>query len=106
MFEHAEVLTGEFGIQIDPWWIIFLAGGVSAALGLFVASLAYRGYVRNDSVPMFYLTIGIAFLTTVPFFVSYGVDWVLSVGENIIVLLVTACHLLGLFAIFRSFRRP
>lgn len=96
--EMAGVLTG-------PWSIVFLMGVASAVLGLFVASLAYRGYVDNDSTPMFFLTLGIAFLTTVPFLVSYGSNWLLPIEEPIIVLLVTTSHLLGLLALFRSFKR-
>lgn len=43
---------------------------VGAALGLFIASLAYRGYRRNDSRPMLYLAIGfvIVFGLAVPVF--------------------------------------
>jgi hypothetical protein len=102
---YTETVAGVSGIQIDSWSIIFLMSVASAAIGLFVASLAYRGYVRNDSTPMLCLTIGIALLTIVPFLVSYGIDWLLPVEGTVIVLLVTMCRLLGLFAIIQTFRR-
>jgi NO-binding membrane sensor protein with MHYT domain len=35
----------------------------SAALGLYVAALAYRGMRRHESDPMFYLSVGLFVLT-------------------------------------------
>lgn len=105
-YNYKRMIADIIGIQIDQWTLIFLMGMASAALGLFVASLAYNGYARNDSTPMFYLTVGIVLFTTVPFLVSYSINWLLSVEGPVIVLLVTVTHLLGLLAIFRSFKRP
>jgi uncharacterized membrane protein (DUF441 family) len=39
---------------------------VGAALGLFIAFLAYRGYRRNDSRPMLYLAIGFGVILGLP----------------------------------------
>jgi uncharacterized membrane protein (DUF441 family) len=39
---------------------------VGAALGLFIAYLAYRGYRRNDSRPMLYLAIGFGAILGLP----------------------------------------
>ncbi|WP_425499719.1 DUF7521 family protein [Halorarum halobium] len=39
---------------------------VGAALGLFIAYLAYRGYRRNDSRPMLYLAIGFGIILGLP----------------------------------------
>jgi len=39
---------------------------VGAALGLFIAYLAYRGYRRNDSRPMLYLAIGFGVILGLP----------------------------------------
>ncbi|MBP1986544.1 DUF7521 family protein [Halolamina salifodinae] len=39
---------------------------VGAALGLFIAFLAYRGYRRNDSRPMLYLAIGFGIILGLP----------------------------------------
>ncbi|WP_049987876.1 DUF7521 family protein [Halobellus rufus] len=40
-----------------------IARGVTAIVGLFVAMLAYRGYLRNGSAKMRALAIGIGLLT-------------------------------------------
>ena len=90
----------------DEWTTTFFAGAISATLGAVVAWTAYRGYVRNDSRPMLFLAVGVAFLTTIPFLVSYTLDLVFAATDVQVLLSITACHLLGLLAIVRSFRRP
>jgi len=85
---------------------IFLMGLVSAALGAFVAALAYRGYARNESSPMLYLAVGVAFVTAIPFVLSYGVEWLTPASDGAVVLVITACNLVGLTAIAYSLRRP
>ncbi|WP_224214611.1 DUF7521 family protein [Natrinema longum] len=99
-----EAAPTAFGL--DEETTIFFAGLASAALGTVVAWTAYRGYARNDSRPMLFLAIGVAFLTAVPFVLAYAVDLVADVTDAIVLLVVTACHLVGLVAIVRSFRRP
>ena len=88
------------------WETVFLLGLVSAVLGAFVAWLAYRGYARNDSRPMLFLSVGVACLTTVQFLVTYGSLLATSLTDAQILLLFTACQLVGLLAIYRSLRRP
>ncbi|MCL9815240.1 DUF7521 family protein [Natranaeroarchaeum aerophilus] len=85
---------------------IFLVALTSATLGGLVAGLAYRGYRRNESQPMFYLAIGVAFLTVVPFVLSYSIDGVTNASDAQILLVITVCHLTGLLAIAHSLRRP
>ena len=80
----------------------FLMAAVSAALGLFVSSLAYLGYVRNDSRPMLFLAVGIAFITAISFVFSYGVDWATEATDAQVIMLVTLCHLVGLASIAHS----
>jgi len=96
--------TTVFGL--DEETTIFLTGLASAALGAVVAWTAYRGYARNDSRPMLFLAVGIAFLTVVPFVSSYAVDWGTDATDATVLLVVTVSHLFGLLAIVRSFRRP
>lgn len=100
VFEAATV------VGLDEATTIFFVGMASAALGTVVTWTAYRGYARNDSRPMLFLAIGVAFLTVVPFVLSYAVDWVTDASDAAVLLVVTTCHLLGLLAIVRSFRRP
>jgi hypothetical protein len=39
---------------------------VGAALGVFIAYLAYRGYRRNDSRPMLFVSLGFTLVLVVP----------------------------------------
>ncbi|MFA9416028.1 hypothetical protein [Natrinema sp. HArc-T2] len=93
-------------LGLDESTAIFFIGMASAVLGTVVAWTAYRGYARNDSQPMLFLAIGVAFLTAVPFVLSHTIDRVTDATDAIVLLVVTACHLFGLVAIVRSFRRP
>ncbi|QKY19482.1 hypothetical protein B4589_003470 [Halolamina sp. CBA1230] len=55
-------------LQVDGTTTALLQGYemVGAALGLFIAYLAYRGYRRNDSRPMLYLAIGFGIILGLP----------------------------------------
>ncbi|RZV12126.1 hypothetical protein BDK88_1016 [Natrinema hispanicum] len=93
-------------LGLDESTTIFFVGMASAVLGTVVAWTAYRGYTRNNSQPMLFLAIGVAFLTVVPFVLSHTIDRMTDATDAVVLLVVTACHLLGLVAIVRSFRRP
>lgn len=43
---------------------------VGAALGVFIAYLAYRGYRRNDSRPMLFVSLGFALALGVPLVIT------------------------------------
>ena len=43
---------------------------VGAALGMFIAYLAYRGYRRNDSRPMLFVSLGFTLALGLPFVVT------------------------------------
>ena len=91
--------------DFDEWTTTFFAGAASGALGAVVAWTAYRGYVRNDSHPMLFLAVGVAFLTTIPFLVSHTLDLAFGATDAQVLLSITACHIVGLIAIVGSFRR-
>lgn len=80
-----------------------LARALTALVGFFVAYQAYRGYRRNDSRPMLFLGVGIAFVTTVSFVVSTLVARPLGASEGLAVLSWTLANVAGLAAIFYAF---
>ena len=79
--------------------LIALFAAATALAGLFVASLAYWGYCRNESRPMLYLAVGIVLLTTVPVGVNYALPGVAGATDAETLLVVTVSHLVGVFAI-------
>ena len=91
-------------LGLDDVTATFVLAAISATLGAVVAWTAYRGYARNESQPMLSLSIGIAFLTAVPFVLSYGIDSLTVATDPQVLLVVTACHLLGVGAIVHALR--
>ena len=55
-------------LQVDGTTVALLQAYemVGAALGLFIAYLAYRGYRRNASRPMLYLAVGFGVILGLP----------------------------------------
>lgn len=76
---------------------------LTAAVALFVAALAYRGYRRNDSETMRALAVGIVLVAVVPGVVATGLPLVVDVDDAVVLLGVLLSHTLGLLAIYRSF---
>jgi hypothetical protein len=53
-----------------PEWLVTLIGVsdyVVVALGLTIAAIAFRGYRRNDSRPMLFVSMGFVLVLGVPF---------------------------------------
>lgn len=82
--------------------IVTLVAALPAALGLFVASLAYRGYRRHGSETMGLLAVGIACFTAIPFAVTALVGPALAWSDALTLLVVVAAYNVGLVAILRS----
>lgn len=64
-------------------WLFYSNVAVSAGstlLGLFIGYHAYRGFRRNDSRPMQYLSIGLLLLTAVTYTISFGTTALIWAG--------------------------
>lgn len=58
---------------VDPLQVLLVAmAAASTALGLYVGYQGYRGFRRNDSVPMKFLSMGLILLTAVTYGLSFG----------------------------------
>ena len=89
-------------VVADPAAILFATALATAAAGLAVAWVAYRGYRRNDSAAMLYLAIGIAFVTAGPFLVSYGLSPAVALSDATTLLGVLGTTIAGLLSILYS----
>lgn len=76
--------------------------GVTAALGVVVAWLAYRGYRRNESSAMRGLAIGVVAIAVVPFVVNI-IALTVSLSDAQALLAVTFSHTIGLLSIYLTF---
>lgn len=72
-----------------------------ALLGTVIAVQAYRGYRRNDSRPMLYLSVGLSLLTLVPFLANVALATA-GVDRVVVALAENFARLLGLVAITYS----
>lgn len=85
--------------------LIAVFAAATAITGAFVASLAYRGYRRNESRPMLYLAAGIILLTTVPVGMNYALAAMTVATDAVILLGITLSHLAGVAAILYALTR-
>ncbi|ACV46774.1 MULTISPECIES: DUF7521 family protein [Halomicrobium] len=77
---------------------------VGAALGLFIAYLAFRGYRRNDSRPMLFFAIGFGIILGLPLPVvalSLVFPWLSGPGGQAI---IQTFELVGLVCIIYALR--
>lgn len=89
-------------IAVDPQVVLFATALATAIAGLFVASIAYRGYLRHESQTMRLLAIGIVLITAGPFLVSYGVAPLFALSDAAALLAILASNIAGLLAIIYS----
>ncbi|MFB6156105.1 MAG: hypothetical protein ABEJ22_09430 [Haloferacaceae archaeon] len=80
-------------------------GFVTALLAVFVAYQGYRGYRRNDSAPVFYLSLGVLLLTALPFFASEALGSVAGVSDAQVILLIQLLNVAGLVAVLYALTR-
>jgi hypothetical protein len=49
--------------ELTLFWLTSLTKGLALVLGAFIVYLAYRGYRRNASRPLLYVSMGFALIT-------------------------------------------
>ena len=76
---------------------------LTTLLGVIVASLALRGYRRNDSPVMRGLGVGVVAIAVVPHLVVELLAPLLSLTDAQALLWATLSHAVGLLAIYRTF---
>jgi hypothetical protein len=64
-------------------WAVLATSFGLIVLGLVIGVQAYRGFRRNDSRPMQYLSIGLILLTAVPFTLSFAGTLAISVRPEL-----------------------
>lgn len=78
---------------------------VGAALGVFIAYLAYQGYRRNDSRPMLFVALGFTLVLVVPLVLTIGYFALpISGGQVAFQFLVQTLEIAGLLSIIYGLR--
>ncbi|MDJ1434487.1 hypothetical protein [Halostagnicola sp. A-GB9-2] len=73
-----------------------------ALVGTVIAYQAFRGYRRNESTSMLYLSIGLLLLTLFPFLINVFITTVISPSQVVTVFFENTSRLLGLLSIMYS----
>lgn len=82
-------------LAMGPLSVVSVTRGVTAIVGLFVATLAYRGYRRNDSPKMRALAVGIGLLTA-GVYVAVMLADMTGAGNGVILLVRGLVTVIGL----------
>jgi len=82
-------------LMVEPLSVVSVTRGVTAFVGLFVATLAYRGYQRNGSTKMRALAIGIGLLT-VGVFAAVIFAAMIGGGNGVVLLIRGLVTVIGL----------
>lgn len=78
---------------------------VGAALGVFIAYLAYQGYRRNNSRPMLFVSLGFALALGLPLvFTLVYFALPISGGQAIVQAITQTVEILGLLCIIHGLR--
>jgi len=89
------------GLFSDIFWITTITKVVALILGAFIVYLAYRGFRRNRSRPLFYVAVGFALITAGT--IAEGLLYVIIGSELVEATAVgTAITILGFMAIIYS----
>ena len=94
-------------------WALLVAALGTTVLGLVIGYQAYRGFRRNDSRPMEYLSVGLILLTAVAYTISFVGTLLLQQGviplrfRQPLTLLVRLIQFVGLgFITLSLYRKP
>lgn len=85
-----------------PEWVVAFSQAtdvLSALLGVAIAYVAWRGYRRNDSRPMLFLSLGFVLALAVPFVLLLVFVAVPGLGEGVVGVLTQVSQVAGLVAI-------
>ncbi|SDY85984.1 DUF7521 family protein [Halopenitus persicus] len=80
---------------MEPLSVVSITRSVTALVGLFVATLAYRGYRRNGSAKMRALAVGIGLLTA-GVYVAVMLADMTGAGNGIVLLVRGLVTVIGL----------
>jgi hypothetical protein len=85
----------------ELFWVTTFAKMIALVLGAFIVYLAYRGFRRNRSRPLFYVAVGFALITAGT--IAEGLLYVIVGSELLTATTVgTAITVLGFVAIIYS----
>jgi len=93
---------------IPDWALVYMQAVdvLSALIGIFISYQAYRGYRRNESKPMLYISIGFVLVLAVPFVLLVALVLIPFVPVAAVGIVQQTSQVLGLLAIVYALRMP
>lgn len=95
--------------EVPPDWVLVYGQAtdvLSAVIGLFIAYLAYRGYRRNASRPMLYISAGFVLALAVPFLLLVVYLLLPTVPQPVVAVATQTSQVAGLLAILYALWMP
>lgn len=83
---------------------------LKGVVGIAIAAIAYRGYRRNGSRPMLFISVGFALALGIPVFLVFGGLTIVQLAdlsgavESTVSMTSELCQVLGLFVILYALR--
>lgn len=83
---------------------------LKGVVGIAIAAIAYRGYRRNGSRPMLFISVGFALALGIPVFLVFGGLTIVHLAdlsgsvESTVSMTSELCQVLGLFVILYALR--
>lgn len=92
----------------SDWVVVYTQATdvLMALFGVFIAYHAYRGYRRNESRPMLYISVGFILVLAIPFVLLIVSQALPVLSETVSILVIQTVQVLGLAAILYGFRIP
>jgi len=85
----------------DLDWIATIVNMIALILGAFIVYLAYKGYKRNSSEPLLYVSLGFAFITAGT--VVEGILYAIFISDLLVAIIAGASiTVIGLIVIIYS----
>lgn len=94
--------------EVAEWVVAFQVSTemLSAIIGLFIAYQAYRGYRRNESRPMLFISIGFVLVLAIPYFIFLLFGAFPAIPATLVIVVTQTSQVAGLLSILYALWMP
>lgn len=94
--------------EVAEWVVAFQVSTevLSAIIGLFIAYQAYRGYRRNESRPMLFVSVGFVLVLAIPYLTFLLFGMFPMIPATVVIVVTQTSQVTGLLAILYALWMP
>lgn len=94
--------------EVAEWVVAFQVSTevLSAIIGLFIAYQAYRGYRRNESRPMLFVSVGFVLVLAIPYLIFLLFGTFPMIPATLVIVVTQISQVTGLLAILYALWMP